>query len=211
MKWTDSEDKRLISLYNKHKKFKPIAVDLKRSVDAVQARFVKIEICPKHTSKYLLSKKDHLADKYNIKKEDFTRYLKYAGIKDGNSKAPIKTKRIATRVEYVDHFDDIDSNDSDCTDDSNDSNDSDTSDDTYIPDSNDSDCTDNSDYTSDSDYSCDTDDSNSSNDSDYENEMFARLLKKSKQDSKNIASIIKYVKSLHNKILNMEKKLKINK
>ncbi len=221
-RWSDNEDRRLIDLYRKYMSFKPVAIDLLRSVDAVQARFVKIAVCPKHDKQFLNDKKDYIADRYNINRNDFARYLKYAGIKDTITKS--RDNKYKQNNKYDTSLFDEDTNnliessddeyepskeikaaakkidkkiavyeDSSENDESNLSYDSENSDKTYNSDSEDSNDESGSDY----DY-----------ESDYEKEVYSHLISKNRQDRNNIKSILKYVKTLHHKITDLEKKFK---
>jgi hypothetical protein len=228
-KWSETEDRRLVDLYYKHLNFKAVAIDLMRSVDAVQARFVKIAICHHHDKQFLIEKKDSIADRYNINRNDFVRYLKYAGIKDTVSKSQDKNNK------YKKHFIDVMDDLIESSDDSDNSIDSDDSDEDYVPDekvktavkktdkkttkrvavyedkkTDDSSENYDSEYSQDS-YDSDTEDTYDESDydyeSDYEKEMYSHLIRKNKQDRNNIKSILKYVKTLHHKITDLEKKL----
>lgn len=112
LKWTTAEDKRLEELYTKEKyTFKKIATDLHRSLDAIQARFVKQVLCNKYSPRYLLDNKEALAKHHDINLDNFIMYLKYAGIKEQEPKI-VKTRKNRTKhfkyemEEYDDETDD---------------------------------------------------------------------------------------------------------
>lgn len=222
-RWTDKEDNRLVKLYNIHKSFKPIAVDLQRSVDAVQARYVKVELCNKFNKHYLYARRSHFAKSYHIDIDDFVRYLKYAGIK-GKTDNKNVVQRVTSRVTYTTEL--PDSDDSNDSNESNESDDSDESDDCNDPDyicesssdsssEYDSDCSDNSDiddvknnHVNEIEDSCDdSDDSDNSNNSDDSNDsddqLYKHIIEKRKHvklNSKNIKSIMKYMRVLNMKL-----------
>lgn len=78
--WTPADDRKLMDLYKQCKSYGNIANELRRTEDAVKARFVKIHICLIYNKNDLLNKKNLIAQSFNIKEEDFARYLKYNGI-----------------------------------------------------------------------------------------------------------------------------------
>lgn len=80
-KWSCTEDRQLIIHYNNSKSFKRVANKLSRTIDAVQARYVKKYIYPTYDDEYLTKNSHELADKYNMRHKDFVRYLKYVGVK----------------------------------------------------------------------------------------------------------------------------------
>ena len=121
LRWTTSEDRRLEELFTKQKySFKKIATDLHRSVDGIQARFVKQVLCSKYSPEYMLANKEALAKHHNIPLEDFERYLKYAGIRPAAGVAEGTTHRYNTRSTRHVRYDDIISEESDTTWDSSD-------------------------------------------------------------------------------------------
>lgn len=91
-KWTNGEDKILIDRFNTFKDYKKISVELQRSVDALQARMVKVHVYPKIKYIFYEHEKfnniyfntfynkivDDYSKEYNINKENFILYLKYA-------------------------------------------------------------------------------------------------------------------------------------
>lgn len=230
LRWTENEDKRLIEMYYKYWNFKPISIDLKRSIDAVQARFVKIGICPRHDKDYLINRMDNVADLYNINRHDFARYLKYAGIKDTSTKTTSnKDKKYskATQAEQVaDLYDDDVIGDSDdeyevtkvtkvtkksgahtaSAAKQSDKKPEIKKEKYHITVDHIHSDTDVSDSESDADYT-NTSDSDYDYESDHDNEVYAHLLRKSKEDRNNIRDILKYVKTLNHKITQLEKKL----
>lgn len=101
-KWTELEDNQLLNLQENNKTFKQISILMNRTQDAVQARFVKIYLCPMYNSKYLCKKAKDLAHSYNINIDDFIRYLKYAGIKyKQNNTVARNQNKYDTDTEYV--------------------------------------------------------------------------------------------------------------
>ncbi len=91
-KWTASEDKMLLDKFNTLKDYKMICVELHRSIDALQARMVKIHIYPKikfifyehdvfnkeYFNRFYHGVVDDYSRQYNIHKDNFMLYLKYA-------------------------------------------------------------------------------------------------------------------------------------
>jgi hypothetical protein len=217
LKWSPTEDKRLETLYTKQKlNFKAIATDLHRSVDAIQARFVKQYMAHKYSPKYMLENKDALANKYKIDKTDFTRYLKYAGIKEedirktrNNKKTSPTQKKVKYEIEEYNN-DDIRSVVSD------------SSDATWNPSEEDDDsssCTSCSSYSSDSssdssDASSDTSSDTSGDEEDAEDHQYhinKYIIQKQRervQMQTDIANIMKCLQSLHEKIDRLDKKYK---
>ena len=84
-KWTAEEDDQLVKYLTSdenYHKYEAIAHKLHRTVDAVQARFVKLAIVPKYTETFLHKNVKYLAIMYNLDQKDLVRYFKYAGLKD---------------------------------------------------------------------------------------------------------------------------------
>lgn len=80
-KWSPEEDEQLKTHYDNSKSFRYVANKLSRTIDAVQARYVKKYIYPEHNIQYLKKNRKELADKFKISHEDFVRYLRYVDIK----------------------------------------------------------------------------------------------------------------------------------
>jgi hypothetical protein len=220
LKWSPTEDKRLETLYTKQKlNFKAIATDLHRSVDAIQARFVKQYMAHKYSPKYMLENKEALANKYKIDNANFTRYLKYAGIKEedirktrNNKKTSPTQKKVKYEIEEYNN-DDIRSVVSDS---------SDSSDATWNPSEEDDDsssCTSCSSYSSDSssdssDASSDTSSDTSGDEEDAEDHQYhikKYIIQKQRERAQmqtDIANIMKCLQSLHEKIDRLDKKYK---
>jgi hypothetical protein len=201
LKWTAAEDKRLEELYNKEKyTFKAIATDLHRSLDAIQARYVKQVLCSKYSPKYLLENKEALAKHHNIETNDLVRYLKYAGIKEIAKSAKNTRKNRNKRVQYELEIYDVDD---DCSSyDSNDSNDSDDSDDSDVswqPSDND-------------DTSSDSDDASYLSDDEEEQHYIHNYIlqkqKERKEIQEKLTNIMKYLEMLNEKIDKLDKKYK---
>ena len=203
-KWNKSEDQKMLSMYARHKNFEAIATELKRSKDAVQARFVKIELCDKYSDKYLYKMLNSIAKKYNIKKGDLVRYLKYAGIKEQTiHKADAKKEHIVTtrskRAVYIDDDDEY----------TDDSEYSDTVDSYYSEEEDEYSETEGSEY-SDTEDTDDTEYSNTEDDDTYDKyenimceKIYKRILNKKRElelRAKNINSVMKYMKTLNNKV-----------
>jgi hypothetical protein len=212
LKWSPAEDKRLGTLYTKQKlNFKAIATDLHRSVDAIQARFVKQYLAHKYSPKYMLENKDALANQYKINKTDFTRYLKYAGIREEdirktrhNNKE--KTSPTQKKVKYeIEEYNNDDAN----------SVVSDSSDATWNPSEEDDDsssCTSCSSYSSDdsSDTSSDSSDDEEETE-DHQYHIHKYIIQKQRERAQmqtDIANIMKCLQALHEKIDRLDKKCK---
>ena len=212
LKWSPTEDKRLETLYTKQTlNFKAIATDLHRSVDAIQARFVKQYLAHKYSPKYMLENKEALANKYKIDNASFTRYLKYAGIREEdirktrhNNKE--KTSPTQKKVKYeIEEYNNDDAN-------------SVVSDATWNPSEEDDDsssCTSYSSYSSDSsDDSSDTssdssDDEEETEDHQYHiNKYIIQKQRERVQMQTDIANIMKTLQALHEKIDRLDKKYK---
>lgn len=83
-RWSNEEDEQLMKrlVYDERLlTYGEIAEKLHRTVDAVQARFVKKYIVPKYNEQFLRKNTRLIAAKYNIKRSELLRYLKYAGLK----------------------------------------------------------------------------------------------------------------------------------
>jgi hypothetical protein len=90
-KWTHKEDRVLLDRFNEYKDYKKICTELHRSVDALQARMVKIFIYPKikfifyehekfneeYFNRFYLGVVEDYSKEYNISKDNFMLYLKY--------------------------------------------------------------------------------------------------------------------------------------
>jgi hypothetical protein len=187
LKWTTAEDKRLEELYTEEKyTFKKIATDLHRSLDAIQARFVKQVLCNKYSPRYLLDNKEALAKHHDINLDNFIKYLKYAGIKEQEPKI-VKTRKNRTKhFKYeMEEYDD------------------DTDDEAWEPDTSDS---------SDEDsYLTDT----SSDESDdmqeeqhYIHNYILQKQKERKEMQEKLNNIMKYLEMLNEKIDRLDKKYK---
>lgn len=178
-KWSSAEDKRLEELYSKDKySFKKIATDLHRSLDAIQARFVKQVLATKYSPSYLLENKEALAKHHNINLDDFTRYLKYTGIRETH------TSRYPPSLSTSDS--------------ESDNSDEDSSDGSWHP-SDDSDSSDSSDSDYDSDIDEDTQD---------KQHYFLQKQKERKQVQEKLNNIMKYLEMLNKKIDKLDKKYK---
>jgi hypothetical protein len=215
LKWSPTEDKRLETLYTKQKlNFKAIATDLHRSVDAIQARFVKQYLAHKYSPKYMLENKEALANKYKIDNASFTRYLKYAGIREEdirktrhNNKE--KTSPTQKKVKYeIEEY-------------NNDDADSDSSDATWNPSEEDDDSSSCTSCSSDSSYSSDSSDDSSDTSSDssddeeetedhqyHINKYIIQKQRERVQMQTDIANIMKTLEALHEKIDRLDKKYK---
>ena len=80
-KWSAEEDDQLQKIYENSRCFKYVANKLSRSIDAVQARYVKMVICAENTIKDILKNRKEMATDLKIDDKDFIRYLKYASIR----------------------------------------------------------------------------------------------------------------------------------
>lgn len=83
-RWTDEEDMDLLIMiaracnYNTgHENYTCIANMLKRTEDAVKARFVKTILFPRYNKETLEGNMDKICNTFYITKEDMTRYIKY--------------------------------------------------------------------------------------------------------------------------------------
>jgi hypothetical protein len=190
LKWTTAEDKRLEELYTKEKyTFKKIATDLHRSLDAIQARFVKQVLCNKYSPRYLLDNKEALAKHHDINLDNFIMYLKYAGIKEQEPKI-VKTRKNRTKhFKYeMEEYDD------------------ETDDEAWEPDTSDS-----SDSSDEDSYLTDT----SSDESDdmqeeqhYIHNYILQKQKERKEMQEKLNNIMKYLEMLNEKIDRLDKKYK---
>jgi len=96
-KWTAEDDKLLTKMYIEHQDFTKISRVLRRSLDAVQCRFVRNFIVPKYDKDVLFETKDEIRKLYNFDQSDFTRYLKYAGI----------SEKTVTKTQILDNLDSL--------------------------------------------------------------------------------------------------------
>lgn len=79
-RWTIEDDVELVKC-RYSSSYEEMADKLQRTVDAVKARFVKKYIVPKYNKNFLCENTKFVANLYKIDKNDFVRYLKYAGTK----------------------------------------------------------------------------------------------------------------------------------
>lgn len=83
-KWTKQEDEQLVKRLAYDEKtitYEEMAGRLNRTVDAVQARFVKIYVVPKYSQGFLVKNTKYISKLYTMREVDLIRYLKYAGLK----------------------------------------------------------------------------------------------------------------------------------
>ena len=118
-KWTKDDDDYLskkLAADCKPSAYVEIADKLQRTVDAVQARFVKKCLVTKYTQVFLYKSIKQISELYNIDRKDLIRYLKYSGLKCYDEHDE-ESKEATSDDDTSDTYDDITSSSEDQGDD----------------------------------------------------------------------------------------------